>query len=404
MVQLIFRAGEEHTHHKNQINFTSIMKHITLLLIVFTGLSLSWPLKAEMDVNSGNLQLQTTLSPSIDPNDSFGCYVKNLDTNRAYVLAYEPDASCFFQADLFDANGIAVHKTAFGQQAGSHFNILDPEVGVKDSHLAFSRRSGRAAYLQYSGCEIEALPLPILHSTFNIAACSHLDSALEYFEIISPGEYMLRLRFQVFELTDSKAIKLVRFPPIEVKVTVTPQDLKAKKTTVVHEYIPRSATTPAPIHAQPISSLQVKSSQMLNTPHPTLAFAGYDSPDSALESWMWAICQGDKTNMLQSVVPEMQEGYKHAFDVKTDAQIQDAAARMSAQFSGYTVQKMETISDAEVVLGFTMKGSDAVQKMILKKIGIEWKVAGPSPDSAVISASTPSISVPAHVIINEEKH
>jgi hypothetical protein len=158
----------------------------------------------------------------------------------------------------------------------------------------------------------------------------------------------------------------------------------------VHENVPPSASASAFAHAQAVPPLQVKSSKLLNTTHPTLAFAGYDSPDSALESWIWACFHGDKTNMLQSLTPEEQEDYKHAFDGKTDAQIKDVAAKIGSQFSGYTVQKMDIVSDTQAILNYTFAGSDILLKMVINKIGNEWKIAGPSPDSAVISVSVPS--------------
>jgi hypothetical protein len=110
-------------------------------------------------------------------------------------------------------------------------------------------------------------------------------------------------------------------------------------------------------------------------PKGALAFAGYASPDSALESYAWAFSKGDRAAMAQSVTPELQKELAG----KTDNQIK-AAVELEAKQPGYTIQKREVVSDDEVVLHITMIGSDQIVKMVVKKIGNEWKVAGPKRD------------------------
>ena len=115
-------------------------------------------------------------------------------------------------------------------------------------------------------------------------------------------------------------------------------------------------------------------------PKASWAFVGYASPDSALESWTWALAAGDKKVMLQSLTPEAQKEWQKQLAGLTDDQLKAQAAQGAAKLLGYIIQKREVVSDGEVVLHITMIGSDQVQKMDVKKIASEWKVAGPKQD------------------------
>jgi hypothetical protein len=389
------------------------MKYNIKMAFIIVGFIALQSSRAETTIktNSDNLQIELTFvggaHSTPGPDDDIICGLTDLTSNRTIFAVYQPEISYGCRSELFDANGVAVPKTELGKTEGSFFADLDPEVGLKESRVKFEQRraftygytGGGAVNLVYNGNEIKA---HMNHFDYGFARCSDQHRPLDHFCISNAGEYRLKLTYQVFELVGDSVLKLVRFPTMEGKITITPEDLEAMKAAAIAEGVPSSASNSAPARVQAVPPLQVKSSKVLNTPHPTLAFAGYDSPDSALESYLWACSQGDKTNILKSLTPEDQENKKHAFDGKTDAQMKDDAAKIRSQLSGYTVQKMDIVSDTEVILNFTFAGSDQVQnqvqKMIVQKIGNEWKVAGPSPDSAVISVSVPSQK------INTEKH
>ena len=111
-------------------------------------------------------------------------------------------------------------------------------------------------------------------------------------------------------------------------------------------------------------------------PKDTLVFSGYASPDSACESFTWAVSKGDKAVILQSMAPAARDGFEKHLAGKTDAQIKEEITK-GMGFPGYTVQKREIISDDEVILDIMVDGADQIQKMDLKKIGSEWKLDDP---------------------------
>jgi hypothetical protein len=90
--------------------------------------------------------------------------------------------------------------------------------------------------------------------------------------------------------------------------------------------------------------------------------------------------KGDKTVMLQSLTPEARKEWEKMLAGKTDEQMKSEAAKGAAKIQGYTVQKREVVSADEVVVHFSMIGSDQVLKMDVRKIGSDWKIAGPKRD------------------------
>ena len=115
-------------------------------------------------------------------------------------------------------------------------------------------------------------------------------------------------------------------------------------------------------------------------PKDALKFAGYSSPDAALETWTWAMTKGDKAVMLQTLTPEARPQWEKMLAGKTDEQMKAEAAKGAAKLAGYTIQKREVISADEVVVHFTMIGHDQIMKMDVKKIGDDWKIGGPKQD------------------------
>ena len=111
-------------------------------------------------------------------------------------------------------------------------------------------------------------------------------------------------------------------------------------------------------------------------PNDSWAFVGYARPDSALESWTWALSRDDTKVMLQSLTPEAQKAYEKLLAGQTDAQRAEAA-KAAARIPGYTIQKREVIADDDVIITMSITGTSEVMKMEFKKIGNDWKLVGP---------------------------
>jgi hypothetical protein len=78
--------------------------------------------------------------------------------------------------------------------------------------------------------------------------------------------------------------------------------------------------------------------------------------------------------------PEVRKDWEEALARVTDAQRKSDAAKRAAKLSGYRIRKREVISADEVILHFTVNGTDR-SKIDVKKIENDWKIAGPlNPD------------------------
>ena len=120
-----------------------------------------------------------------------------------------------------------------------------------------------------------------------------------------------------------------------------------------------------------------KQQPLLTCPRANLEFAGYDSPESAFKTWIWAIVNLDRTNMLQSLTPHAQEAWVQMLGEKTDSDLQATAAKNANKEEGFIIYKKKVVSSEDVVLFESMIGNDHVERMEIKKIGNEWKVDGP---------------------------
>ncbi len=110
-------------------------------------------------------------------------------------------------------------------------------------------------------------------------------------------------------------------------------------------------------------------------PKDSLAFAGYASPDAALESWTWAMHRGDRSAMLRSLTLEARKQWEKLFDGKTESELKAEAAKGAGEVpKGYTIERREVSGDKAIL--HVRIGNSPAGKMELRKIGDEWKVAG----------------------------
>ena len=117
--------------------------------------------------------------------------------------------------------------------------------------------------------------------------------------------------------------------------------------------------------------IQTPTTAQTKFPKETWAFAGYATPESAMHTWIWAMDKGDKNVMLDSLIPEEQTHWKKMLE---------GQSMSKSPFSAYSFVAKEIISDVEATLTVVSDFPDGKhtgdQKMSLKKIGNDWKIAG----------------------------
>jgi RNA polymerase sigma factor (sigma-70 family) len=111
-------------------------------------------------------------------------------------------------------------------------------------------------------------------------------------------------------------------------------------------------------------------------PKDSWAFVGYADPESAFQSAIWAMSQGDPKTIRSSLLPEGPL-IKKWEGVPDD----EVAARNKKEFEKVTAFKIidkEVTSDDEVYLTVIASGINESGRFRIARVGNEWRVAGPA--------------------------
>jgi len=116
-------------------------------------------------------------------------------------------------------------------------------------------------------------------------------------------------------------------------------------------------------------------------PKDSWKFAGLASPEATLESVVFSLSQGDHRALLTTLTPDEAEKTQKSFENKSEEQIADEARRKLGKVNSYRIIDRKDVSTDEVVLlVYARGGDDKVQAIRMRKIGEEWRFAGPLTD------------------------
>jgi FtsZ-binding cell division protein ZapB len=111
-------------------------------------------------------------------------------------------------------------------------------------------------------------------------------------------------------------------------------------------------------------------------PRESWAFAGYATPEATLQSAIFAMSQGDYQTFLASMSPEEAARMQKSFEGKTPEQIAEEGRRETAKASSFQILAKQELAPDRVVLNVFVAGEDRAQRIMMQKIGEEWKWAG----------------------------
>jgi hypothetical protein len=130
-----------------------------------------------------------------------------------------------------------------------------------------------------------------------------------------------------------------------------------------------AATAPAPNPNTPAATGPV--------PRESWAFAGYATPEATLQSAIFAMSQGDYQTFLGAMTPEEAARMQQSSQGKTPEQIAEEGRRETARIKSFQVLGREDLAPDRVMLQVYADGGDSkVQRVMMQKIGEEWKWAG----------------------------
>jgi RNA polymerase sigma factor (sigma-70 family) len=110
-------------------------------------------------------------------------------------------------------------------------------------------------------------------------------------------------------------------------------------------------------------------------------FAGYATPENAVQSMIWATSIGDLEKLGAGVTPEEMERVNNQMSGKSAEEIRQSGIAWANALIGYKITQKDIISDDEVHLHIHATPSpDALHNgkgvLLMRKIGNEWKFAG----------------------------
>ena len=115
-------------------------------------------------------------------------------------------------------------------------------------------------------------------------------------------------------------------------------------------------------------------------PRDSWSFSGYGSPDAALQTSLWAANNGDLKAMLASTTGDLRKMVEADLTGKSPEEASIKAMDEVINFRSVRVLNRETQADDTAVLTVAIedKAETETVKMLLKKVGNEWKIAGPA--------------------------
>lgn len=111
-------------------------------------------------------------------------------------------------------------------------------------------------------------------------------------------------------------------------------------------------------------------------PRESWTFAGYDSPESALVSAIWAMKEGNPETYLNSLAPQEQERLAKIWQEKSETEISEKHRNDVSTIKGLRVLERQNISPTEIVMNVFIEGPGRMEKIRMNQVGQEWKFGG----------------------------
>jgi len=112
-------------------------------------------------------------------------------------------------------------------------------------------------------------------------------------------------------------------------------------------------------------------------PRSSWSFAGYDTPEAAIESATWAISQGDEDSYLASLSPQLQAEMQAEL---ADGSFAETGPLQMGNTTGFRIVNRETISDNKRIITIYMDSDGHEISVPLINTPDGWRVAPESSD------------------------
>ena len=106
------------------------------------------------------------------------------------------------------------------------------------------------------------------------------------------------------------------------------------------------------------------------------SFAGYNTPEAALVSAIWAMKEGDPVTYLQSLSPDEQQRMAKVWETKSETEVASKHQNDVSAITGFRVLEQQPTANGEMQLRVHIDGVNRTETVRMKLVGTEWKFGG----------------------------
>ena len=128
--------------------------------------------------------------------------------------------------------------------------------------------------------------------------------------------------------------------------------------------------------AVPLPQQQPYQPQQESFPREQWQFSGYQTPEAALVSAIWAMKEGRPEVYLDSLSPEEQERMALRWENQTEQQVASKHQQDVANISGLRIMTSDTTSPNEVRMTVVLDGLDRTEEVRMHQVNGQWKFGG----------------------------
>ena len=128
----------------------------------------------------------------------------------------------------------------------------------------------------------------------------------------------------------------------------------------------------------PATDATAGAASQTNMPRESWVFAGYATPEAALQSMIWAISSGDVKTFRSSLTEEGKQEFQREKQGQLESDLAAEGVEVLGKFTAFRVDGRDYRSEGTVILTVSMvrpDGTPQTEKMPFKRIGAEWKLA-----------------------------
>ncbi len=107
-----------------------------------------------------------------------------------------------------------------------------------------------------------------------------------------------------------------------------------------------------------------------------LAFAGYATPEAALESLLWSERETNLTAYMTSLLPDRQSVEQARLQRQSEQGGEGLFFQDRSAVTGFQFLDSNPVSDDEVALSFVVRGREQLMKVVARRVGAEWRFYG----------------------------